>query len=72
MGLFSFIKNAGAKIFGKKSAPAAEAAPVELSKVDALTAEVRRLGIPVDNLHIELAEERISLLLFLLIVPWLQ
>lgn len=57
MGLFSFIKGAGAKLFGKKKeAEAVAEAPVELSKIDALKAEVARLGIPVDNLAIELAE----------------
>lgn len=54
MGLFSFIKGAGAKLFGKKKEEAA--APVELTKEDALKAEVARLGIPVNNLQIELAD----------------
>lgn len=52
MGLFSFIKGAGEKLFGKKAEPA-----VELSKVDALKQEVTRLGIPVSNLNIELADQ---------------
>lgn len=57
MGLFSFIKGAGAKLFGKKKAEVeAVTAPVELSKIDALKAEVARLGIPVNDLNIELAE----------------
>ena len=56
MGLFSFIKNAGAKLFKKKEA-AAPAAEVELSKTDALKAEVARLGINVNNLNVELAEQ---------------
>lgn len=54
MGLFSFIKGAGQKLFGKKKE---EVAPVELSKIDALKAEVGRLGIPVHGLNIELAEQ---------------
>jgi len=54
MGLFSFIKNAGSKLFGKKKE---EAAPVELSKIDALKAEVARLGIPVENLDIDICEQ---------------
>jgi len=54
MGLFSFIKGAGQKLFGKKKE---EAEPVELSKIDALKAEVKRLGIPVQNLGLELAEQ---------------
>ena len=48
MGLFSFIKNAGAKIFKKKetAAPKAAAAPVmteEQMDIQALTAEVTKL-----------------------------
>ncbi len=54
MGLFSFIKGAGQKLFGKKKE---EVAPVELSKIDALKQEVTRLGIPVSGLDIELAEQ---------------
>ncbi len=54
MGLFSFIKGAGAKLFGKKKEAAAT--PVELTKEEALKAEVSRLGIPVNNLKIELAD----------------
>jgi len=54
MGLFSFIKNAGSKIFGKKKE---EAAPVELSKIDALKAEVSKLGIPVEGLDVEICEQ---------------
>ena len=54
MGLFSFIKNAGSKIFGKKKA---EAAPVELTKIDALKAEVSKLGIPVEGLDVEICEQ---------------
>ena len=57
MGLFSFIKGAGQKLFGKKD-KAAPVVPqeVELSKTDALKAEINRLGIPVNNLNIEFAE----------------
>ena len=55
MGLFSFIKGAGAKLFGKKKdQQAAEAAP--LSKEDALKAEIQRLGLPVNELEIEFAD----------------
>ena len=61
MGLMSFIKNAGSKIFGKKAAPqpTAEATVVlteEQKKIQALQAEVNRLGIPVSNLNLELGE----------------
>lgn len=61
MGLFSFLKNAGSKLFKKSvEAPKTEvpsAAPVELTKEQMLEAEVRRLGIPVENLSIELCEQ---------------
>lgn len=56
MGLFSFIKNAGAKIFNKKKTEEV-AAPVELSREEALKAEVAKLGIPVSGLDIELCEQ---------------
>lgn len=59
MGLFSFIKNAGAKLFGKKDkkdTPAAPTQPVEVTKEDALRAEVARLGIPVNGLNIDFGD----------------
>ncbi|HFA51705.1 MAG TPA: peptidoglycan-binding protein LysM [Bacteroidetes bacterium] len=57
MGLFSFIKNAGQKLFGKKDKTAAvPVQEVELSKADALKAEINRLGLPVSNLNIEFAD----------------
>ena len=56
MGLFSFIKNAGAKIFNRNK-EAAVATPVELSREEALKAEVSKLGIPVSGLDIELCEQ---------------
>lgn len=53
MGLFSFIKGAGTKLFGKKEeTPAVKTA--EEQKIDALTSEVSRLGIPVSNLDLDL------------------
>lgn len=58
MGLFSFLKNTGRKLFGKKTEAVteAEAVTVEMSKTDALKAEISRLGIPVNNLNIELSD----------------
>lgn len=55
MGLFSFLKNAGSKLF-KKSKPAPEVVSVQQSKIQALTGEVQRLGIPVSGLSLELGE----------------
>ncbi len=58
MGLFSFIKGAGKKLFGKKeAAPAPSAAPTPtLTKTDLLREEVERLGIQVDGLNVEMSE----------------
>ena len=56
MGLFSFLKNAGAKLFKKKD-DTATVATAEKSREDALKDEVTRLGIPVSNLQVELAEQ---------------
>lgn len=55
MGLFSFIKGAGAKLFGKKDKQE-ESAPQELSKGDALKQEINRLGLNVSNLDIDFAD----------------
>ncbi len=59
MGLFSFLKDAGSKLFKRKPETPTETAtaPVELTKIQALEAEVRRLGIPVQNLGLELSEQ---------------
>lgn len=55
MGLFSFIKNAGKKVFSKKAdAPTLTA---EQEKIKALESAVAELGIPVSELKIELAEQ---------------
>lgn len=59
MGLMSFLKNAGSKIFNKKekvAAPVAGAAP-EKTREEALMDEVNRLGIPVSGLDVELCEQ---------------
>jgi len=54
MGLFSFIKNAGAKLFKKKEEAAPDAP--EMSKADVLKAEIARLNLPVSDLSIDLGE----------------
>jgi len=72
MGLFSFLKNAGSKLFKKKPTKKAEAAPEaaakveqtitapvineEETKIQALTGELSRLGISTDGLNLELGE----------------
>ncbi|MEM8909844.1 MAG: peptidoglycan-binding protein LysM [Bacteroidota bacterium] len=61
MGLFSFLKNAGAKIFNRnkkeETAAAVPAEKIELTKIEALQQEISRLGIPVNGLELELSEQ---------------
>lgn len=60
MGLFSFLKDAGSNILNKvtgKTAKAPEVVKVELSKADALKAEISKLGLPVENLGISFGEQ---------------
>ncbi len=59
MGLFSFLKGAGSNILNKVTGrtAAAEPAKIELSKTDALKAEIAKLGLPVENLDISLGEQ---------------
>lgn len=58
MGLFSFLKKAGKKLTGKKE-PQVEAAvkSAEESRLDAMKSEIERLGIPVNGLNLEMAEQ---------------
>ena len=53
MGLFSFIKNAGKKVFGKKEEEAPAEVKAEL-KASALLAHVQQLGLPFKTLKIAL------------------
>ena len=55
MGLISFLRDKGKSIFGKKEKEATES--VKLSKVDQLKAEIDRLGIPINDLRLELCEQ---------------
>ena len=67
MGLFSFIKNAGAKIFGGKTSAekAAEAATTELNSELAAAAKleetVRDLQLEVANLSIHINDDRVTI-----------
>jgi nucleoid-associated protein YgaU len=61
MGLFSFIKNAGTKIFGKKETEA----PVEEAKAlqaTALFLYVNKLGLPYKTLSIRVAGSKVTLI----------
>ncbi len=72
MGLFSFLKNAGAKLFGpsasEKAAEAAEdAAEVAAAKeatrqnrINVLTQTVQNYGIPVQDLSIDLHDDVVT------------
>jgi len=61
MGLFSFLKGAGSnilsKIKGESTTAAVAPAKIELSKTDALKAEIAKLGLPVQGLDIALGEQ---------------
>ncbi len=57
MGLFSFLKRKGKKITEKKPEEARAVLSAEESKIAAMKAEVARLGIPVSDLNVELAEQ---------------
>ncbi|MBG6130910.1 nucleoid-associated protein YgaU [Aquimarina sp. EL_43] len=56
MGLFSFIKGAGKKLFGIKDEAVKEEAVTPKSKTDLLKAEIDRLGIPVSGLDVSVSE----------------
>ena len=67
MGLFSFLKDAGAKIFKKKEKPANEvvAAPtieeLNAEKAAQLRTVVNDLGLPVENLWITVDNDLVTL-----------
>ncbi|WP_103865688.1 peptidoglycan-binding protein LysM [Aquimarina sp. I32.4] len=57
MGLFSFIKGAGKKIFGSKDETTKEEVVVTpKTKTELLKAEIDRLGIPVSGLDVSVSE----------------
>ncbi|UOX34125.1 peptidoglycan-binding protein LysM [Flavobacterium sediminilitoris] len=59
MGLFSFVKNAGAKLFGKKE----EEAPVEekaILKASALLEHVKALGLQYQSIKISLKGDDVT------------
>lgn len=55
MGLFSFIKNAGSKLFNR-SKKEEEVKEVELTRAQALQQEIQNLGLPVSNLQVDLGQ----------------
>lgn len=66
MGLFSFLKNAGAKLFGKSAEEndaleAAEKAKRNAEKADLLTSIVRSSGIEVEDLSLEVEDDKVTI-----------
>ncbi len=65
MGLFSFLKNAGASLLGKKAesndaAAAADAAAEKANKINLLTSIVTGSGINVEDLSIDLDGDKVT------------
>ena len=65
MGLFSFLKNAGAKILGKTAeandaASAADVAAENANKASLLESIVKGSGLPVTDLSVELADDTVT------------
>ncbi len=61
MGLFSFIKDAGAKLFGHEEEKALETKSIEeinFEKAQKLMSEIMALGLPVDDLNIVITDEK--------------
>ena len=64
MGLFSFIKNAGTKIFGlktdvdKASEAAAEELKAEIAAANRLKETISDLGLNVENLEIQIDDDK--------------
>lgn len=65
MGLFSFLKNAGAKILGKTAesndaANAADAAAGNANRASLLESIVRGSGLPVTDLSVDVADDTVT------------
>jgi len=62
MGLFSFIKDAGAKLFGheekKEVVETKSIEEINFEKAQKLMQEIKALGLPVEDLNIVIAEDR--------------
>jgi nucleoid-associated protein YgaU len=57
MGLFSFLKRSGKKIAKQKAEEVQIIESAQNEKANAMKAEIARLGIPVHNLGVEIAEQ---------------
>lgn len=62
MGLFKFVKNAGAKLFNKKKKEAVEETVEEAKKANAfeLVSFVSGLGLKIENLEISVNDEKVT------------
>ena len=61
MGLFSFIKDAGAKLFGHEEEKELETKSIEeinYEKAQKLMGEIMALGLPVEDLNIVIVEDK--------------
>jgi nucleoid-associated protein YgaU len=60
MGLFSFLKSAGAKLLGRKVAPTAEEVAAEnVKQAELLKSVVTGSGIEVDGLSIDVEDDKV-------------
>ncbi len=57
MGLFSFIKDAGEKLFGKNE-PQKSVEEINFEKAQKLKEKILGMGLPVDKLNIVITEEK--------------
>jgi len=55
MGLISFLRDKGKAIFGKKEKETTKS--VEQTKIEQLKAEIDRLGLPINDLRLEICEQ---------------
>ncbi len=61
MGLFSFLKNAGSKIFGGSEEEAAASAEVlKAQRSDALKSVIQSLNLPIDGLSVEVDDDKVT------------
>lgn len=61
MGLFSFLKNAGAKLLGKEAETnEADAAAAHAAKLASLKSLIANSGVGIDNLDIELDDDKVT------------
>ena len=60
MGLFSFVKNAGTKIFGKKEEEAASTEEKKTLQASSLLEYVKSLGLPYNRLKLSVTDDDVK------------